>query len=519
MTHCALVKKGVLGRIPALAAVALAILTVLVFQPVPALANEGSLAAGEVAFETSSQHKATSGASSEKATVKMVPVYRLYHAQSAENLFTASKKERRTLVKAGWRYQGVAWMAPQKGAPVYRLSHPKTWAHRYTTSAAERKRLMRAGWTDEGVAWRSVPKGDKARVAVYRQRNAKKAARARDVYTISSSQAKTWRAKGWKSQGTLGYGYKVPRSFKDDMLTASQLGVPVYQLYDWTTGERFFTTNKKERNQLANGRWFYEGIAWMAPAKGKPIYRLSSPKNGAHRFTASASERKKLMRAGWRYEGVAWYSATAGDQRRLPVWRQYNSKKSALTANVYTISKGFSKRWAASGWATKGALCYGYEVPSYYGDDMKPWKANLSGDEWLDRKIHLILADHKTLRSCFNYVAGLRYINGSKFYANPHVLSNKVTASYAKEMLRNGGGNCYRFACLFNWLAKGLGYDSRVISGWVPSASSGRAPHGWVEIKQNGRTFVCDPDMAKEIPSRNWYMNTYATAPLTYGSW
>ena len=86
-------------------------------------------------------------------------------------------------------------------------------------------------------------------------------------------------------------------------------------------------------------------------------------------------------------------------------------------------------------------------------------------------------------------------------------------------MLDHGSGNCYRFASLFNWLARGLGYDARVVSGWVPSASGGAAPHGWVEIVLDGKTYGCDPDLAHELPGRNWYMFTYAGAPTTYGSW
>ena len=37
-----------------------------------------------------------------------------------------------------------------------------------------------------------------------------------------------------------------------------------------------------------------------------------------------------------------------------------------------------------------------------------------------------------------------------------------------------------------------------------------------IQIKKNGKTYVCDPELAYEIPGRNWYMNTYASAPVSY---
>lgn len=47
----------------------------------------------------------------------------------------------------------------------------------------------------------------------------------------------------------------------------------------------------------------------------------------------------------------------------------------------------------------------------------------------------------------------------------------------------------------------------------------GRSPHGWVEVYQNGTTYVCDPDLQLEMPGHNWFMVTYADAPLSYGRW
>ncbi len=139
----------------------------------------------------------------------------------------------------------------------------------------------------------------------------------------------------------------------------------------------------------------------------------------------------------------------------------------------------------------------------------------LSGDAELDAIIDDLL-DHRigregdALSRAFRYVAGYRYIDGSKWP------TGEWSVPFAKEMYYNQGGNCYRFAALFCWLARGLGYDASVVVGEVPSRSLGWAPHGWVEIALDGTVYVCDPNMANAIPSRNWFMVTYGSAPVTY---
>ena len=153
------------------------------------------------------------------------------------------------------------------------------------------------------------------------------------------------------------------------------------------------------------------------------------------------------------------------------------------------------------------------------GNTSQRWKLvesdyGLSGDYELDAGIAKILQSHKTLRSCFNYVVSFKYRSGNKY--GKTTLGDAVTRGMAKEMIRNHGGNCYRFASLFSWLARGLGYQTNVKAGYVPSARGGWAPHGWVELYIGGKTYICDPDLAHELPGHNWYMTTYGGAPVSY---
>lgn len=292
----------------------------------------------------------------------------------------------------------------------------------------------------------------------------------------------------------------------------------IYRVYNPYSGEHFYTASKRERNKLVKLGWRYEGPAWMAPTSGKDVYRLYNRYTKDHFYTTDANERNKLRKRGWRSEGVCWRSSLASDSSRVPIYRQFNPFAKSGTHN-YTLSKSEKSQLVKMKWRSEGVAWYGRKVKASFKDDMEVWEPGVSGDDDLDAQIESILKTHTDLSSCFSYVVGFSYISGNRFYSNPRILPDSTTIAYAKEMLANHGGNCYRFACLFCWLARGLGYSANVVSGWVPSASGGAAPHGWVEIYQNGGTYIYDPDLAHELSGYNWFGTTYASAPLVYGSW
>jgi hypothetical protein len=138
----------------------------------------------------------------------------------------------------------------------------------------------------------------------------------------------------------------------------------------------------------------------------------------------------------------------------------------------------------------------------------------ISGNSELDISLGTIMrqlgSNGDVLRKCFNYVVGYRYVSGSTYP------SGDWSVPFAIEMYRNGGGNCYRFAALFCWLARANGYDARVVSGQVPSRGGGWTAHGWVEIRSGGQTYICDPDAQHEIPYANFYWRTYSNPPISY---
>ncbi|PLS30278.1 internalin [Bifidobacterium margollesii] len=91
-------------------------------------------------------------------------VYREYNRRSGNHNWTLNKAEHDMLVRLGWKNEGVAWYTSPTGANVYRLYNPRPYhkpkhgrgngggEHVYTTSYGEYVSVIRAGWRGEGVA-------------------------------------------------------------------------------------------------------------------------------------------------------------------------------------------------------------------------------------------------------------------------------------------------------------------------------------------------------------------------------
>lgn len=128
-------------------------------------------------------------------------MYRVYNKKNGEHLYTASVGEKNSLVKLGWRDEGVAWTAPQKSnTPVYRLYDKNHGAHLYTTDTKERSTLLKEGWRDEGIAWYS---DDQKQVPLYRSYNTKT---GHYNFTKSKGEYNSLGKLGWKNEGIAWYG-------------------------------------------------------------------------------------------------------------------------------------------------------------------------------------------------------------------------------------------------------------------------------------------------------------------------
>lgn len=75
--------------------------------------------------------------------------------------------------------------------------------------------------------------------------------------------------------------------------------------------------------------------------------------------------------------------------------------------------------------------------------------------------------------------------------------------------LKYKAGDCLGQAYAFYWLAKARGYNVRVVKGYVPQANGKFGEHAWCEIRQNGKTYVCDPNLASTYHNQKGYKFAY----------
>lgn len=124
------------------------------------------------------------------------------------------------------------------------------------------------------------------------------------------------------------------------------------------------------------------------------------------------------------------------------------------------------------------------------------------------------MTEEQKLRACYQYV-----MDSSKYKRDTEVPSGDWTGRYAQEILSTGKGNCYRYACGFAYLAKGLGYEARVVTGTVRSLKGGQTPHGWAEVYINGGWYVFDAVMedSRHVDMFGRTYEDYPYSPLIKG--
>lgn len=85
--------------------------------------------------------------------VEASQLYRAYNPNTGEHLYTQNKNEIPFVTRAGWRSEGNAWLAPDKGTAVYRMFNPNRGGdHHYTINTNEVNMLKGKGWRYEGIS-------------------------------------------------------------------------------------------------------------------------------------------------------------------------------------------------------------------------------------------------------------------------------------------------------------------------------------------------------------------------------
>lgn len=134
------------------------------------------------------------------------------------------------------------------------------------------------------------------------------------------------------------------------------------RLYNYNSGEHFYTNSAAEKKHLTDNGWQMEGVSWSAPTAGTPVYRLYNPNNGDHHYTLNQGERDQLIRVGWRDENIGWNS---DDQKATPIYRAYNQNAKGAGSHHYTSNKAEIDQLVARGWKDEGIGWYG-DSQAYY---------------------------------------------------------------------------------------------------------------------------------------------------------
>lgn len=276
----------------------------------------------------------------------------------------------------------------------------------------------------------------------------------------------------------------------------------------------FENASKKCLLTVENGS-YHEGASLRvneARGAGSQVFTVRKAKKGYVKIASVMTWLTVEVSDGSKANGAAVLQ-NLGSSAAAQEWRVSIARNGGL----YFVNRASGKALTASG---KGADGNRVRSKTYKEKSTQQWRLSpasykhVTGDFYLDRELSYIVEKNGSLWSCFWYVVNYSYLYGNKYGSK--TLGDDTTRAMVWEMLRNGGGNCYRFASLFSWLARYLGYDTAVIAGYVPAAGGGGAPHGWVEVYLDGETYICDPDLAHEMGGSYWFMATYRNPPTSY---
>lgn len=243
----------------------------------------------------------------------------------------------------------------------------------------------------------------------------------------------------------------------------------------------------------------------------------------------------------WKVEHVSgeWYRIiNDGSGKALDV--AGGSTKARANVQQYTYSGSTAQLWRpelASGsgisFVNKGSKLVLEAASSSNGANVRQNKASgssnqawrlvavesraLSGNAELDAYVREVAKENGyDLWSCFDWMSGLGHVQAFDSDTYWGIVDDDVAIKYALYVMNSGNADCYGDAAMFMWLARACGYDANFRAGGCPSRSSGTVPHGWTEVYIDGQTYVCDPNLRRDLGSYNWYMNTYASAPIEY---
>lgn len=151
----------------------------------------------------------------------------------------------------------------------------------------------------------------------------------------------------------------------------------------------------------------------------------------------------------------------------------------------------------------------------YFGEDGR----YTCGDETLDATVAGILDEFITanpemerleiLREAYDYCH--EQFTYRRTYDHPAFGETGWEIQRATAMFETGKGNCYSFAAIFWALSRGLGYETRAISG---TCLKDEQPHSWCIIEIDGADYFFDPEWQYAYHERGVYDKDMFMIPM-----
>lgn len=129
------------------------------------------------------------------------------------------------------------------------------------------------------------------------------------LYTTSPEEVHAVVAAGWNDEGI---GWYAPRDNQ---------GEDVYRLFSLAAGEHLYTTDLNEVETLASRGWVkdFNGQPIFKSGGSNAIYRVYNANAGMHHLTTDANEYETLVANGWNGEGIKLYSAGQNFEQAYPL--------------------------------------------------------------------------------------------------------------------------------------------------------------------------------------------------------
>jgi glucan-binding YG repeat protein len=123
----------------------------------------------------------------------------------------------------------------------------------------------------------------------------------------------------------------------------------------------------------------------------------------------------------------------------------------------------------------------------------------LSADAQILKYVKAVISEvGSDLYSCYSwFVKTYKYQKLQDPYPTKDGYTQAQT--YALYGFENHKGNCYCFAAGFYYVAKYLGYDATFVQAKTVGYGNKIVNHGWVEMLENGKTYVYDPELENEL--------------------